>query len=72
MENNKVVKATFKAKNIKDLNIILKTLKDTFGTQNVTALSPNYIYRYQIYILDIDIKIADTLNKPSFDFKGDQ
>ena len=69
MENNRIIKATFKTNNKKHLDFILKTLKDTFGNQNVTALSPVFVYRYQIYILDMDITIADALNKLSFDFK---
>jgi hypothetical protein len=66
-EIQNVVKATFKARNKKQLDYILQKLKDFFGQQNVNALTPNYIYRYKIFVLDMDIKIPETLLH--YDFK---
>jgi hypothetical protein len=52
-----IVKATFKAKDERQLRYILAKLKSAFGQQNINALTPNYIHRYKIYVLDMDIKI---------------
>ena len=56
-----IVKATFKAKSKKQLDYILQTLRKALGQQNINALSPTYIYRAKIYVLDMDIRIPDTL-----------
>ena len=56
-----VIKATFKAKRKKQLDFILHTLREALGKQNINALSPTYIYRAKIFVLDMDIKIPDTL-----------
>ena len=56
-----VIKATFKAKHKNQLDFILHTLRKALGKQNINALSPTYIYRAKIFVLDMDIKIPDTL-----------
>jgi len=56
-----VVKATFKARDKRQLDYILQKLKEFFGQQNINALTPNYIYRYKIFVLDMDIRIPETL-----------
>jgi hypothetical protein len=67
-EIQNVVKATFKARDKRQLDFILQKLKEFFGQQNVNALTPNYIYRYKIFVLDMDIRIPDALLRYA-DFK---
>jgi len=63
-----IVKATFKSKSKRELDFIIKTLCKTLGQQNIKYLSPNYIVRARIYILDMDIRIPNTLLR--YDFKA--
>jgi succinyl-CoA synthetase beta subunit len=68
MEREQIVKATFKSKHLKQLTAIIEALRKAFGQENVNTLSPIFIYRAQIYVLDMDIRIPDTLlrySKPS-------
>ena len=61
MESEQIVKATFKTKHKKRLGIIIQTLRKAFGQENVNTLTPVFMYRAQIYILDMDIRIPDSL-----------
>lgn len=61
MESEQIVKATFKTKHKKRLDFILQTLRKTFGQKNVNALTPVFMYKARIYILDMDIRIPDPL-----------
>jgi hypothetical protein len=69
-EISSVIKATFKAKSKRQLDYILQSLRKIFGQQNINALSPTYICRAKIYILDMDIRIPETLLRYEPDFKA--
>jgi len=69
-ETLEVVKATFKARSKKELEFILQTLLKNFGQRNVNSLSPIYIFRAKIWVLDVDIKIPNTLLRYDPDFKA--
>lgn len=61
-----IVKVSFKAKRKKQLDFLIQTLSKTLGQQNIKYLSPTYIVRAKIYILDMDIRIPDTLLRYNF------
>jgi hypothetical protein len=61
-----VVKATFKARSKKQLGYILQILRKMLGQQNINALAPTYIYRAKIFVLDMDIRMPDTLLRYNF------
>ena len=63
MERDKLVKVTFKTSHRKNLDYIVKILKKALGEQNVTTLSPIYMHRAQLYILDMDIRVPNALLK---------
>lgn len=61
-----VIKATFKARHKKQLDFILQMLLKSLGQQNIRYLTPTYIYRAKIYVLDMDIRISDALLKSRY------
>jgi len=65
-----IVKATFKSKSKRELDFLIQTLSKALGKQNIKYLSPNYIVRAKIYILDMDIRIPGTLLRYDLDFKA--
>jgi len=67
MEISDIVKATFKSRSKRELDFIIKTLCKTLGQQNIKYLSPTYIVRAKIFILDMDINIPNSLLR--YDFK---
>ena len=67
MEISDIVKATFKSRSKRELDFLIQTLSKALGKQNIKYLSPNYIVRAKIFILDMDINIPNSLLR--YDFK---
>ena len=63
MEREKLVKVTFKTNHKRNLDFLIKILKKALGEQNITTLSPIYMHRAQLYILDMDIRVPNALLK---------
>jgi hypothetical protein len=59
--NVDLVRATFKSKNLKQLDNLLELINRKYGQQNVVALTPFYIVRARIYILDLEVRIPKVL-----------
>jgi hypothetical protein len=56
-----LVRATFKSKNIRQLDNLLDLIIKKYGQQNVVALTPLYMVRAQIYIIDLEVRIPKAL-----------
>jgi hypothetical protein len=67
MEISDIVKATFKSRSKRELDFLIQTLSKALGKQNIKYLSPTYIVRARIFILDMDINIPNSLLR--YDFK---
>jgi len=61
LERDKIVKASFFAKKQRQLEFLIKALERILGKQNINYLVPKFQSKSQIFILNMDIRIPDTL-----------
>jgi len=61
LERDKIVKASFFAKQEKQLEFLIKALARIVGKENINYLVPKFQYKSQLFILNMDIKIPETL-----------
>lgn len=66
LERDKIVKASFFAKNQRQLEFLIKALEKILGKQNINYLVPKFQSKSQIFILNMDIKIPETLLRYGF------
>ena len=69
LERDKIVKASFFAKNPKQLEFLIKGLARIVGKENINFLVPKFQHKSNLYILNMDIKIPDTLLKNFFSYQ---
>jgi len=61
LERDKIVKASFFAKNKEQLEFLIKALAKIVGKDNVNYLVPIFQHKSQTYILNMDIRIPEPL-----------
>jgi len=66
LERDKVVKASFFANQEKQLEFLIKALARIVGKENINYLVPKFQHKSNLYILNMDIRIPDTLLKNFF------
>lgn len=63
LKRETVVKASFFAKHEKQLDFLIKAFARIVGKENINYLVPKFQYKSQVFILNMDIRIPDTLLK---------
>ncbi|MFX0209176.1 MAG: hypothetical protein ACFFDT_24545 [Candidatus Hodarchaeota archaeon] len=66
MERDQVVKASFFAKHEKQLEFLINAFARIVGKNNINYLVPKYHHKSRLFILNMDIKIPETLLKSVF------
>lgn len=65
--SDELAKGILKCKNQRILELLLEAIKKSVGGQNVVSLTPSYLVRQRLYILDFEVKIP---NKGAFSRKN--
>lgn len=63
LKRETVVKASFFAKQEKQLEFLIKAFARIVGKENINYLVPKFQYKSQIFILNMDIRIPNALLK---------
>lgn len=61
LERQQIVRASFFATKQKQLEFLIKALRRIVGEGNVNYLVPKFHYKSRLYILNVDIRIPETL-----------
>lgn len=54
-----LVRGVLKCENLKTLELPLEAIRKIIGWQNVFSLTPSYLVRQHLYILDFEVKIPN-------------